>query len=104
MINLCIWLFQVNVLTHTADVSNKTHYTEIQKLKLKHFEQDQRELFGNNQNVDGVDKRELFGNNQNVDEVDNMHGVDSGRSFTDDNGLSSEADDQNENYLFNDSA
>jgi lysine-specific demethylase 3 len=54
--------------------------------------------------VDGVDKRELFGNNQNVDEVDNMHGVDSGRSFTDDNGLSNEADDQNENYLFNDSA
>ncbi|KAL9356700.1 hypothetical protein Peur_049953 [Populus x canadensis] len=54
----------VNVLTHTADVSNKTHYTEIQKLKLKHFEQDQRELFGNN---------------QNVDEVDNMHGVDAGK-------------------------
>jgi lysine-specific demethylase 3 len=89
MINLCIWLFQVNVLTHTADLSNNTHYTEIQKLKLKHFEQDQRELFGNN---------------QNVDEVDNMHGVDSGRSFTNDNGLSSEADDQNENSLFNDSA
>ncbi|KAJ6774869.1 JMJC DOMAIN-CONTAINING HISTONE DEMETHYLATION PROTEIN [Salix purpurea] len=54
----------VNVLAHTVDVSNKNHYTEIQKLKLKHFEQDQRELFGNN---------------QNVDEVDNMHGVDPGK-------------------------
>ncbi|CAK7340098.1 unnamed protein product [Dovyalis caffra] len=61
----------VNVLTHTAEVSYKDkQLVEIHDLKLVHFEQDQRELFGSDQNVDEVD--------------DNKNGVVSGRSVNDD--------------------
>ncbi|CAK7338015.1 unnamed protein product [Dovyalis caffra] len=69
MVSICV----VNILMHTTDVSTQPDFKEMQKLKLKHIEQD---------------RRELFGNKQNSDEVDNLHGVDSGRSPTDDNGLS----------------
>ncbi|KAH8507859.1 hypothetical protein H0E87_010131 [Populus deltoides] len=46
----------VNVLTHTAEVSySDGQLAEIQNLKLLHFKQDQRELFGYDQNVDKFD-------------------------------------------------
>ncbi|KAJ6774968.1 hypothetical protein OIU79_018199 [Salix purpurea] len=46
----------VNVLTHTAEVSySDGQLAEIQNLKLVHVKQDQRELFGYDQNVDKVD-------------------------------------------------
>ncbi|KAG5245258.1 lysine-specific demethylase JMJ [Salix suchowensis] len=46
----------VNVLTHTAEVSySDGQLAEIQNLKLVHAKQDQRELFGYDQNVDRVD-------------------------------------------------
>jgi lysine-specific demethylase 3 len=46
----------VNVLTHSAEVSyNDGQLAEIQNLKLLHFKQDQRELFGYDQNVDKFD-------------------------------------------------
>lgn len=47
-------VFQVNVLAHTANVKiDSEKLVQIEKLKQKHFEQNQRELFGNNQVVDG---------------------------------------------------
>nr|XP_034902016.1 lysine-specific demethylase JMJ25-like isoform X5 [Populus alba] len=52
----------VNVLTHTAEVSySDGQLAEIQNLKLLHFKQDQRELFGYDQNVDKVDVNENGG-------------------------------------------
>nr|XP_023919066.1 lysine-specific demethylase JMJ25-like isoform X2 [Quercus suber] len=43
----------VNILTHTAEVPLKKESLEsIEKLKKRHFEQDQRELFGDFQAVD----------------------------------------------------
>ncbi|KAJ6737128.1 hypothetical protein OIU85_019217 [Salix viminalis] len=46
----------VNVLTHTAEVSySDGQLAEIQNLKLVHVKQDQRELFGYDQNVDKAD-------------------------------------------------
>ncbi|KAK7830177.1 lysine-specific demethylase jmj25, partial [Quercus suber] len=44
---------KVNILTHTAEVPLKKENLEsIEKLKKRHFEQDQRELFGDFQAVD----------------------------------------------------
>ena len=52
-------LFQVNILTHTAEERlTKRHLESIEKMKKKHFKQDQRELFGNFQVVE-----EKSGNN-----------------------------------------
>ncbi|KAJ6413541.1 hypothetical protein OIU84_006355 [Salix udensis] len=46
----------VNVLTHTAEVSySDGQLAEIPNLKLVHVKQDQRELFGYDQNVDKAD-------------------------------------------------
>ncbi|XP_015886698.1 lysine-specific demethylase JMJ25 isoform X1 [Ziziphus jujuba] len=43
----------VNVLTHTAEVTlTPQDLANIEKLKKKHFEQDQREIYGNGQTVD----------------------------------------------------
>lgn len=43
----------MNVLTHTAEVTLKPEQlSKIEKLKKEHFEQDQREIFGNGQTVD----------------------------------------------------
>lgn len=46
-------MFQVNFLTHTVEVTLiPWQLANIEKLKKKHFEQDQREIFVNSQTVD----------------------------------------------------
>ena len=42
-----MFMFQVNVMTHTGEVSlGSTHLVGIKKLKEKHWEKDQSKIFG----------------------------------------------------------
>ncbi|XP_050279578.1 lysine-specific demethylase JMJ25-like [Quercus robur] len=73
----------VNILTHTAEVPLKEENLEsIEKLKKRHFEQDQRELYGDFQAVD--EKVET-----------NVSVVESCKATADDKNISSGSGDQN---------
>ncbi|KAL5543234.1 hypothetical protein UlMin_010944, partial [Ulmus minor] len=56
----------VNVLTHTAEVTlDSKHLADIKKLKEKHWEQDQREIFGKGITVDNVNGKRRNGRSSN---------------------------------------
>ncbi|CAI0424474.1 unnamed protein product [Linum tenue] len=55
----------VNILAHTKEIAYKSSkLAEIEKLKKKHFEHDQREIFGIGEALNAIDKAMKVGSNE----------------------------------------